>query len=158
MDMDKDLILKTIEPHVTSRGCFIVDLTVSKDNDVTLTVEKEHGEVDLEDCVALNDAFLSAFDKDAVDYSLTVSSAGLDQPFKVRGQFVKAIGTQVTALLKGGRKLTGILSGADDEGITLRYTQKETVEGKKKKIIVEKEETFGFADVNSVSPKVDFKK
>ena len=125
--MDKDLILKTIEPHVASRGCFIVDLSVSKDNDVTLTVEKEHGEVDLEDCVALNDAFLSAFDKDAEDYSLTVSSAG-------------------------------ILSAADDEGITLRYTQKETVEGKKKKITVEKEETFGFADVNSVSPKVDFKK
>ena len=120
MDMDKDLILKTIEPHVTSRGCFIVDLTVSKDNDVTLTVEKEHGEVDLEDCVALNDAFLGAFDKDAEDYSLTVSSAGLDQPFKVRGQFVKAIGTQVTALLKGGRKLTGILSG----GVTSNYVYK----------------------------------
>ncbi len=156
--MDKELILQTIRPAVEGRGCFIVDVTVSKDNDVTLTIERETGDVTLEDCVALNDIFLAAFDKDAEDYSLTVSSAGLDQPFKVHGQFTKAIGSQVVVLLKGGKKLTGVLTSADGDGIDLRYTSKETVEGKKKKILVEREERFGFEDINSVSPKVEFKK
>ena len=156
--MEKNLIIETIGPAVKDRGCFIVDVTVSKDNDIVLTIEKETGDVDLDDCVALNDAFLAAFDKDVEDYSLTVSSAGLDQPFKVSGQFTKAIGSQVVVLLKGGRKLTGILTTADDEGIVLRYVTREVPEGKKKKAPVEHEDRFVFADVNSVSPFVEFKK
>ena len=106
----------------------------------------------------INDAFLAAFDKDAEDYSLTVSSAGLDQPFKVPGQYTKAIGSQVVVLLKGGRKLTGILTGASDDGISLRYTSKEAIEGKKKKVTVEREENLAFSEINSVTPKVEFKK
>ena len=156
--MENNLIIETIGPAVKDRGCFIVDVTVSKDNDIVLTIEKETGDVDLDDCVALNDAFLAAFDKDVEDYSLTVSSAGLDQPFKVSGQFTKAIGSQVVVLLKGGRKLTGILTTADDEGIVLRYVTREVPEGKKKKVPVEHEDRFVFADVNSVSPFVEFKK
>ena len=156
--MEKNLIIETIGPAVKDRGCFIVDVTVSKDNDIVLTIEKETGDVDLDDCVALNDAFLAAFDKDVEDYSLTVSSAGLDQPFKVSGQFTKATGSQVVVLLKGGRKLTGILTAADDEGITLRHVTREIPEGKKKKVPVEHEDRFVFAEVNSVSPFVEFKK
>lgn len=147
-----------MEPAVKERGCFIVDVTLSKDNDVTVTIEKEAGDVDLEDCVALNDVFLAAFDKDTEDYSLTVSSAGLDQPFKVHGQYVKAVGSQVVVLLKGGRKLTGVLTGADSDGISVRYTARELPEGKKKKITVEREERIGFGSVNSVTPLVEFKK
>ena len=158
MSMDKELIQKAIEPVVEAMGCFIVEITVSKDNDVTLTVEKTSGEVSLDDCVAINDAFLTAFDKDAEDYSLTVSSAGRDQPFKVLAQYVKAIGSQVTALLKGGRKLTGVLTSADEDGISIRYMARELPEGKKKKITVEREERIGFEAVNSVCPLIEFKK
>ena len=143
---------------MSQRGCFIVDISLSRDNDIVLTVEKEVGEMDLEDCVAINDAFLAIFDKDAEDYSLTVSSAGLDQPFKVGKQFQKAIGSSVSVLLKGGRKLIGVLTGADQEGISLRYSRKELQEGKKKKVTVEVEERFGFGEVNSVIPYIEFKK
>ena len=65
VSMEKDLIIKSIEPAVNQRGCFIVDVSLSRDNDIVLTVEKEVGEMDLEDCVAINDAFLAIFDKDA---------------------------------------------------------------------------------------------
>ena len=157
MDMEKELIISSIAPAVSARGCFIVDLTVSKDNDIVLTVEKETGDMDLEDCVAINDAFLALFDKDVEDYSLTVSSAGLDKPFKVAGQYRKAVGSQVTVLLKGGRKLTGVLTDADDGGICLRHLRKEAPEGSKKKVTVEVEERFGFDQVNSVTPYIEVK-
>ena len=155
--MDKELILKSISPAVEQRGCFVVDITVSKDNDIVLAIEKEAGDVDLEDCVAVNDAFLAAFDKDAEDYSLTVTSAGLDQPFKVLRQYEKAIGSLVEVRLKGGKKLTGVLTGVSEEGITLRYSQKEAVEGSKKKVTVEHEDELAFAGINSVMPHVVFK-
>ena len=157
MNMDKELILKSISPAVEQRGCFVVDITVSKDNDIVLAIEKEAGDVDLEDCVAVNDAFLAAFDKDAEDYSLTVTSAGLDQPFKVLRQYEKAIGSLVEVRLKGGKKLTGVLTGVSEEGITLRYSQKEAVEGSKKKVTVEHEDELAFTGINSVMPHLVFK-
>ena len=155
--MDKELIIRTIEPAVKGRGCFIVDVTVSKDNDIVLTIEKEIGDVELDDCIALNDAFLAAFDKDVEDYSLTVSSAGLDQPFKVAGQYFKAVGSPVVVLLKGGSRINGVLTASDAEGVTVRYSRKETVEGKKKKATVEHEEKFGFGEINFVKPHVEFR-
>ena len=156
--MKKEDILSRIDEAVRSRGCFIVDVTVSKDNDIVLTIEKEAGDIDLEDCVSVNNAFLDAFDKDAEDYSLTVTSAGLDQPFKVLKQYEKAVGSSVEARLKGGKKIVGILTEAGEEGICLRYSQKETVEGKKRKEIVEHEDRIGFEEINSVIPHIVFKK
>ena len=156
--MRKEQIISGIEDAVRARGCFIVDVTVTGDNDITLTIEKEAGDMDLEDCVSVNDAFLAAFDKDAEDYSLTVTSAGLDQPFKVLKQYEKAIGSSVEARLKGGKKITGVLTAADEEGITLRYSVKEAVEGKKRKELVEHEDRIGFGEINSVVPHIVFTK
>lgn len=156
--MRKEQIISGIADAVRARGCFIVDVTVTGDNDITLTIEKEAGDMDLEDCVSVNDAFLAAFDKDAEDYSLTVTSAGLDQPFKVLKQYEKAIGSSVEARLKGGKKITGVLTAADEEGITLRYSVKEAVEGKKRKELVEHEDRIGFGEINSVVPHIVFTK
>ena len=156
--MKKEEILSAIDESVRSRGCFIVDVTVSRDNDVVLTIEKEVGDIDLEDCVCVNNAFLDAFDKDAEDYSLTVTSAGLDQPFKVLKQYEKAIGSSVEVRLKGGKKIVGVLTEANEEGICLRYSQKESVEGKKRKELVEHEDRIEFDQVNSVIPHIVFKK
>lgn len=156
--MDKERIIAGIEEAVRGRGCFIVDVTVSKDNDIVLTIEKETGDIDLEDCVSVNNAFQEIFDRDVEDYSLTVTSAGLDQPFKVLRQFTKAIGSAVEVSLKGGKRITGVLTGADEDGICLRYSQKETVEGRKKKEVVEHEDRFGFERINSVIPYIVFKK
>ena len=156
--MDKGQILDCVNAAAGERGCFVVDVTVSKDNDIVATIEKEAGDVDLNDCVSVNDAFLAAFDKDVEDYSLTVTSAGLDQPFKVQGQFRKAVGSAVEVRFKGGKKLIGVLTEADEDGIGLRYSQKEAIEGKKKKEIVDHEDRFGFGEINSVSPHIVFKK
>lgn len=156
--MEQEKILSIVDEAVARRGCFVVDITVSKDNDIVVTIEKEAGDVDLEDCVSVNDAFLAAFDKDVEDYSLTVTSAGLDQPFKVLKQYRKAVGSAVEARFKGGKKIVGVLTEADEDGIRLRYSQKEAVEGKKKKEIVEHEDRFGFDEINSVSPHIVFKK
>lgn len=38
--MRKEQIISGIEEAVKARGCFIVDVTVSNDNDIVLTIEK----------------------------------------------------------------------------------------------------------------------
>lgn len=145
-----------MEEAVACRGCFIVDVKVSRDNDVELTVESAEGIVDMDDCVALSEAFQDVFDRDVEDYSLTVSSAGLDQPFKVLRQFLKAVGSEVEVMLKGGKKLAGILEKADESSITLSYQVKEAVEGRKKKETVTRTDVFPMSEVNSVRPRIKF--
>ena len=104
---------------VEERGCFITDITVSPDNDIVIAIESEEGTVVMDDCVAVNDAFLAAFDQDKEDYSLTVTSAGLDQPFKIVRQYVKAVGTKVVVKTRDGRKITGKMESADENGFTV---------------------------------------
>lgn len=132
-----------------------MEVTLSKDNDIVLAVESEEGTVTMEDCVTLSDKFQELFDKDVEDYSLTVTSAGLDQPFKVLRQYEKAVGSQITVRLKGGKKMNATLLAADDSGITVSWKAREAVDGKKK--LVDHEEKFPFAEVNSVTPYIDFK-
>lgn len=149
-------IIDAINDEIVARGCFLVDVTVSKDNDIVMTVESESGKIELDDCVSLSRYFETKFDREVEDYSLTVSSAGLDQPFKVFKQFVKAVGTKVEVSLKGGKKMVASLVEADQESITLKYSVKEAVEGKKKKELVEHNDRFTMDQVNAVRPFVEF--
>src|SRR5574344_3016522 len=130
-------IEKAIGPAITARRCFLVGIDVTPDNDITVTIEREEGSVDMDDCVAINDAFVAIFDRDVEDYSLTVTSAGLDQPFRVLKQYLKAVGSMVVVLVKGGKKIKGELVAADASSITVKHTEKETVDGQKKKQTVE---------------------
>ena len=156
--MNKETIVGSILPAVEGRGCFLVDVTVSAANDVEVVIEKEEGSVDWDDCAAIDQAFHALFDQDAEDYALTVSSAGLDRPFKVFRQYRKAVGTRVDVKFRGGRRLVATLADATEETVTLEYTALETVEGRKKKEKVDHCDTFPLAEINSVTPYVDFDK
>ena len=155
--MKKEQITQAVEPAVAQRGCFLVDVTVSAENDIEIILEKEQGEVDWEDCAAIDQVVHEAFDQDVEDYALTVSSAGLDRPFKVLKQFLKAVGSQVDAKFKGGKRLIATLQKADEDSVTLQYTALEAVEGKKKKEKVTHEDRFPLSEINSVTPYIDFK-
>ena len=154
--MKKSEIIDALESEIVARGLYIIDVTVSKDNDVEVTIESEEGKVELEDCVEISRFFETKFDRETEDYSLTVTSAGLDQPFKVLKQYQKAVGSKVEVMLKGGKKMVATLTAADEAGITLSYTAKEAVEGKKKKELVEHNDTFPMDQVNSVRPHIEF--
>ena len=110
----------------------------------------------MDDCAALSDFITGRFSRDEEDYSLTVTSAGLDRPFKVQGQYLKAVGSKVDIRLKGGRRFVAELAGADEDGIQVRYTALEAVEGKKKKMPVSHDERIEMAQINSVAPWIEF--
>ena len=154
--MNVSEIKDALQSELVARGCFLVDVSVSKDNDITVTIESENGKIELDDCVALSRYFETKFDREVEDYSLTMSSAGLDQPFKVLKQFVKAVGTKVEVQLKGGKKMVALLEAADEESVTLKYSVKEAVDGKKKKELVEHMDRFTMDQVNSVRPFIEF--
>lgn len=149
-------IKDAMESAIVARDCFIVEIKISKENEIGITVESENGQVDIEDCVALSRIFEEKFDREKEDYALTVSSAGLDQPFKVLRQYEKAIGRKVEVMLKGGKKIIAVLTGADSRGIEIKYTVLESVDGKKKKEKTERADRFTFEQINAVKPHIEF--
>ena len=155
--MTKEQIIQAVEAAVAERGCFLVEVTLSAANDIEIVLEKEEGIVDWDDCAAIDKVMHEAFDQDVEDYALTVSSAGLDRPFKVYRQFLKAVGSQVDVKFKGGRRLVATLKAATEDSVTLQYAALEAVEGKKKKEKVEHCDTYALTEINSVTPYIDFK-
>jgi ribosome maturation factor RimP len=89
--IEKENIAKAIESYLESNSLFLVSVEISKDNDIEIAVDSE-GRVDLSNCVDINKIIEEKFDRESEDYSLTVTSAGLDQPFKVLRQYLKYIG------------------------------------------------------------------
>ena len=154
--MNKEQIIQAVTPAVEQRGCFPVEVSVSAENDIEIVIEKEEGVVDWEDCAAIDQVMHAAFNQDEEDYALTVSSAGLDRPFKVLKQYLKAIGSKVDVKFKGGKRLIASLEAATEDSITLNYTALEAVEGKKKKEKVNHTDTFSLTEINSVKPYIEF--
>ena len=155
--MDKQQLTLTAGKAASERGCFLVEVSLSGDNDIEIVIEKQEGSVDWDDCAAVDKAVHEAFDQDAEDYALTVSSAGLDRPFKVFQQFEKALGEKVDVKFKGGRRIVATLTAATPETVTLQFIALEAVEGKKKKEKVEHTDTFPLTEINSVTPFIEFK-
>lgn len=153
----KDALAKVVEGYITDNGLFLVDIEISQDNDITITIERSEGDVKVENCVAIDRIIGSAFDRDVEDYSLTVTSAGLDQPFKVKEQYIKFIGSEVEVVLKKGGKLKGILSGYNNGNIEITTSKMVKKEGAKKKVQEDTVTVYAGGDVKSCKPVIKFK-
>jgi ribosome maturation factor RimP len=134
---------------------FLIDATCSPDNDIEITIDSD-SQVDIDDCIALNDKILSAFDRDQEDYSLTVTSAGLGQPLQTLRQYLKFIGQKVEVLTSESKKLNGVLISANENQIVVSVKERVTVEGKKRKQTVDTELTLELANTKWVKPVIEF--
>lgn len=124
------------EERCSEQGLFLVDLTITSSNQIKVLVDSM-GPVAIEKCVSVSRAIESQLDRDAEDFELTVSSAGVGNPLKVWPQFVKNVGREVKVRLQDGTEVKGILEKAENETLFLRWSKREKVQGKKKKQTVE---------------------
>lgn len=153
----KDALEKAVCGYLDNNGLFLVDIEISQDNDITITIERHEGAVKVDDCIAIDRIVSAIFDRDVEDYSLTVTSAGLDQPFKVLDQYRKFNGSEVEVVLKKGGKLKGVLSGYNAEGIEITTSKMVKKEGFKKKVQEDTVTAYTFDEVKSCKPVIKFK-
>ena len=71
--MNVSEIKDALSGEIVARGLYIVDVSVSKDNDIEVIIEKEEGIIELEDCVSMSRFFETCFDREKEDYSLLPS-------------------------------------------------------------------------------------
>jgi ribosome maturation factor RimP len=95
-----------------------VDVRVDPANRILVHVDRMEG-ITIEDCARVSRALEARLDRDREDFSLEVSSPGLDAPLRVPGQYLRNIGRLVSVQCGDGRKIMGILKESDAEGIRL---------------------------------------
>ncbi|MGE7773297.1 ribosome maturation factor RimP [Chitinophaga sp. NPDC101104] len=111
---------------------FVVDIRIKPTNNVKVYVDADSG-ASIDKLVSLNRQLYPQLEAAGLfpdnDFSLEVSSPGLDEPLKTHRQFVKNVGRKVEVTLLDGTVKEGKLTAATEEALTLE----ETV-GKKKEI------------------------
>lgn len=111
---------------------FIVDISIRPVNNIKVFLDADLGVV-IEKCVAYNRKLYRAIVESGLfpdgEFSMEVSSPGLDEPLKMHRQYVKNLGRMVEVTLVDGPVLTGIMTGVLDDSITLT---EEKGKGKKK--------------------------
>ena len=144
--LDAAEIRNFIEKDLEGKDLFLVDVQVKPDNVIEVEIDSD-SPVSIEECERLTRAIESEFDRDKEDYTLEVGSAGLTSPFKVKRQYLKYVGQEVEAITKEGKKLTGLLKEANDNGFTIVVKEKVKKPGAKRPVIEEVPHTLRYDEV-----------
>jgi len=125
-----------IEPVVASLGCELWGLeylTQGRYTTLRLFIDGEDG-VTLDDCEKVSRQVSSVLDvEDPIDgeYTLEVSSPGLDRPLYTAAQYARYIGEQVNLRLRiardGRRKFKGTILAVDGDDVCIAVDDKEHV-------------------------------
>ena len=139
---------------------FLVDLRIKPINNIKVFLDGDSG-VTIEKCVQINRKLYRKLEENAFfpdgDFSLEVSSAGLDEPLKSLRQYKKNIGRPIEVLLLDGSQKEGVLAGVQEEGIVLDVVMSKVSSGKmqsKKKEI--SSQTFLFNNIKSTKVQIVF--
>ena len=151
---------KTIEKIVLNQtvvdGLFIVDINVSQGNSISVIIDSPKG-VNVNDCKQISRLIENSFDREIEDFGLQVSSPGLDQPLKVREQYLKNIGREVKIVKTSGQELSGKLINVSEDDIEIEYSEKVKIEGRKKKQIKINQLKVNFKEIKSTKIVISFK-
>ncbi len=154
--LNKDNISNLIDNYINENNLFIVDITISADNDIEIIIDS-FNTVTLDNCTQISRIIDQNVDRDIYDYSLTVSSSGLDMPLKILKQYQKYIDKEVSIVLKSGKKIVAKLLSASEERIEIEYTSKVKIEGQKKSQPITVKESFLLNEIKSTKPFINFK-
>ena len=125
--MDTESLLATVESLVQSLLAeeptyFLVDARVKPTNNIKIFLDGDQG-ITIEKCVRINRALYKKIEELNIfplgDFSLEVSSPGLDEPLKLNRQYRKNIGRSVEILLQDGTRKEGKLAEVTEDGIIL---------------------------------------
>ncbi|MDR1368593.1 MAG: ribosome assembly cofactor RimP [Dysgonamonadaceae bacterium] len=154
--IDKNIVWQLVDEYLKGSDIFLVAVDVKPGNIIAVEIDHDNG-ISIDDCVALTKYIESKQDRDVEDYELEVGSAGISQPFKILRQYIKNIGNEVEVLTKAGKKLTGILKNADENGIILTIEKQVKPEGSKRKVTIEEDLPFRYEEIKYTKYSIRFK-
>ena len=118
-------------------GYFLVETSIKPTNNIKVYVDADQGAA-IDQISKINRALYKWMQENLFpngDFSIEVSSPGLDEPLKLERQYLKNIGRFVEVLLKDGIKKEGKLLSVSENEVVV---EEQKGQGKKKEIIEHK--------------------
>lgn len=111
-----------LAPLLDGTDMFIVSIKVKPVNNIKVFLDADSG-FSIEKASSTNRRLYAQIDAEQLfpdgDFSLEVSSPGVDEPLVNMRQYMKNVGRTVAVVLKDGTSKTGIMTEATDENIVL---------------------------------------
>ena len=147
-----ETIKELLHPLLTD-DIFLVDIRIKPTNNVKIFLDADTG-LSIDKCIKINRALYKLIEEGNVftagDFSLEISSPGIDEPLKLHRQYVKNIGRDVEVTFKDNTKKAGKLIAADENEIVIEFT-----EGKNKKA-VQKTLNIALSDIKETVVQIKF--
>lgn len=145
-------IEKLLSP-LLSDDIFLVGVKIKPINNYKIYLDADNG-LGIEKCIKINRALYKIMEEMAMhpdgDFSLEVSSPGIDEPLQLLRQYKKNIGRNLEVITHAEEKKEGLLKEVTAEAITIEYT-----EGKGKKAIVVNT-CINFSDIKEAIVQIKF--
>ena len=137
----------------TTPGIFLVEMKLLPGNNIKVFVDGDNG-IAIDKLVQYNRSFYKQIEESAFfpngDFSLEVSSPGLDEPLKLHRQYLKNMGRYVDVVMKSGVKHEGKMVSVLENEIII---EEEKGAGKKKQII---SHTLPYSEIKSTTIQIKF--
>ncbi len=139
-EMNRDLQIEELQALTnqvieSDPSFFLVDIKIKPVNNIRIYLDGDHG-VSIEKCVSINRALYKIISEKAMfpgdDFSLEVSSAGLDEPLKLYRQYIKNTGRLVEVVKNDGARVEGLLKWVEDSRI---FVEEQKGKNKKKELV-----------------------
>lgn len=133
---------------------FLVSLRIKPTNNVKVYLDGDNG-ISIDTCVQVNRRLYTLIDESGLfpagEFSLEVSSPGVDEPLKFKRQYPRNIGREVTITFQDQQTKSGTLLAVTGDDILLEQT---TGKGKKKET---HQELIPFDKIASTVVQIKFK-
>ncbi len=151
-DTQIQVVEKLIGPLLTE-DIFLVYIKIKPTNNFKIYIDADSG-LGIENCIKINRALYKIMEEMGMypdgDFSLEVSSPGLDEPLKLLRQYKKNVGRNVEVVKIDESKTEGKLTEVTEEKISVEY-----IEGKGKKVVLKTEE-IDFANIKQTKVQIKF--
>lgn len=119
----------------TEPDVFLVEVRIKPTNNIKVFLDADNG-ISIDKLVQYNRKLYKEIEEDQVfsnnDFSLEVSSPGLDEPLKLNRQYKKNIGRFVEVIQADGTRMEGKLIGVEEDQVVI---EEEKGKGKKKEMV-----------------------
>ena len=156
--MNGDTQIQALEKMIgviidTTPGIFLVEMKLLPGNNIKVFVDGDNG-IAIDKLVQYNRGFYKQIEESGFfpndDFSLEVSSPGLEEPLKLHRQYLKNMGRNVEVVMKDGIKHEGKMVSVLENEIII---EEEAGKGKKKQII---SHTLPYSEIKSTTIQIKF--
>jgi ribosome maturation factor RimP len=137
----------------TDPETFLVEVKIRPGNNIKVFIDADNG-MSIDRLAQYNRSLYRQIEESALfpngDFSLEISSPGLDEPLKLRRQYIKNIGRYIDVLLKNGTKREGKLIAVNDNDIVL---EEEKVNKKQRTMV---QHTILYDDIKTTKIQIKF--